>query len=412
MKVLAKYNCLQSLKKEGYPIIIAAAVREVEAIINACQDAGIVVSALCDSEKRKSEKLICGLEVIHTPTLFKRFPKARIIIAYHDIQKCLDPLSELGYDDFYSPLELLEKYDVGKHQYQISQSFMSEKIAVNKKSHQYYFDKDKTYMRSLDVMVTTKCSLKCANCSNLMQYYTDAKNTDHDDILKALDKLYENVDYISEFRVIGGEPLMNKGWADVVNGISDKNPEAKIFVYTNATISPKDDHLKSFYGKKVNFTITDYGKLSKNVNKMIEKLDYYNISYNRSPPENWVDCSRIHQHKRSVSKLEEVFKQCCSTQLYTLLNGRLYTCPFIANAYTLKAVPNNSADYIELLSETETDNFNKKIRNFIKGRKFFPACDFCDGRPYDPSSSVGYDGRGMIEGGLQVAKPVPYKIFD
>ena len=120
MKVLAKYNCLQSLKKEGYPIIIAAAVREVEAIINACQDAGIVVSALCDSEKRKSEKLICGLEVIHTPTLFKRFPKARIIIAYHDIQKCLDPLSELGYDDFYSPLELLEKYDVGKHQYQIS----------------------------------------------------------------------------------------------------------------------------------------------------------------------------------------------------------------------------------------------------------------------------------------------------
>lgn len=412
MKILAKYNCLQSLKKEGPPIIIAAAVREVEAIIKACLDAGIVVSALCDSEKRKSEKIICGLEVIHTPNLSERFPKARIIIAYHDIQKCLDPLSELGYDDFYSPLELLENYDLGKHQYQISQSFMKEKIEVNKKSHQYYFDGDKTYMRSLDVMVTTKCSLKCANCSNLMQYYTDAKNTDHDDILKALDILYENVDYISEFRVIGGEPLMNKGWADVVNGISDKNPEAKIFVYTNATIAPKDDHLKSFEGKKVNFTITDYGKLSKNVDKMIEKLDHYNISYNRSPPENWVDCSRIHHHKRSVSKLEEVFKQCCSTQLYTLLNGRLYTCPFIANAYTLKAVPNNSADYIELLSETKTDNFNKKIRNFIKGRKFFPACDFCDGRPYDPSSSVGYDGRGMIEGGLQVAKPVPYKIYN
>lgn len=405
----ANYNCLDVLKKPGPPVIIAAAVREVEAIIKACLDSGIVISALCDSEKRKSEKKICGLEVVHTPSLPERFPNARIIIAYHDIQKCLDPLFELGYNEFYSPLQILENYEINNHNYQISNLFMKEKIEVNKKSHRFYFDGDKTYMRSLDVMVTTKCSLKCRNCSNLMQYYTDAKNTDHQEILQALDKLYKNVDHISEFRVIGGEPLMNKGWADVVNDISKNNPTAKIFVYTNGTIAPKDDQLESFDKKKVNFTITDYGKLSKNIEKMIEKLDYFNITYNRSPPENWVDCSRIHQHNRTPSKLKEVFKECCSTQLYTLLNGRLYTCPFIANAYTLKAVPNNQADYIELLNET--NNLKIKLKNFIKGRQFFPACDFCDGRPYDPSSSVGYDGRGMIEGGEQVSKPIPYKIY-
>ncbi len=405
----AKYNCIETLKQSGPPVIIAAAVREVEAIIKACNDAGIVISALCDSEKRKSGKKICGLEIIHTPVLHKKFPEARIIIAYHDIQKCLDPLFELGYRDFYSPLEILKNFEISKYTYQISQSFMNEKIEVNKKSHQFYFDEDKTYMRSLDVMVTTKCSLKCRNCSNLMQYYTDAKNTDHEDILKALDTLYQNIDYISEFRVIGGEPLMNKGWADVVNGISKNNPEAKIFIYTNGTIAPRDEQLESFDKNNVIFTITDYGKLSRSIEKMIEKLDHYKITYNRSPPENWVDCSRIHQHNRSASKLKEVFKECCSTQLYTLLNGRLYTCPFIANAYTLKAVPNNKADYIELLNETE--NLRTKLKNFIKGRQFFPGCDFCDGRPYDPSSKVGYDGRGMIEGGEQVSKPIPYKIY-
>ena len=57
------------------------------------------------------------------------------------------------------------------------------------------------------------------------------------------------------------------------------------------------------------------------------------------------------------------------------------------------------------------DNLKIKLKNFIKGRQFFPACDFCDGRPYDPSSSIGYDGRGMIEGGEQVSKPIPYKIY-
>ena len=60
---------------------------------------------------------------------------------------------------------------------------MSSRLAVCKKSHEFYFDESKTYMRSLDVMITTKCSLKCRNCSNLMQYYQDPKNTSLEKII-------------------------------------------------------------------------------------------------------------------------------------------------------------------------------------------------------------------------------------
>jgi len=73
-------------------------------MINACRDNNIVVAAVCDNETRKTQKNYFGLEVIHTPTLPKRFPKARLIIAYHNIEDCVDQLSRLGYDDFYSPL--------------------------------------------------------------------------------------------------------------------------------------------------------------------------------------------------------------------------------------------------------------------------------------------------------------------
>ena len=68
----------------------------------------------------------------------------------------------------------------------------------------------------------------------------------------------KNVDSISEYRIIGGEPLMNKNWADIVNNISEYDNEAKIFIYTNATIAPKDNQLQSFKNKNVNFVITDY----------------------------------------------------------------------------------------------------------------------------------------------------------
>ena len=44
-------------------------------------------------------------------------------------------------------------------------------------------------------------------------------------------------------------------------------------------------------------------------------------------------------------------------------------------------------------------------------QKFFPACDFCDGRPIDPTTALKYDGAGLIKAGIQTSKPLPYKQY-
>ena len=115
-----KYNCIESLKKAGDPIIIVAAVDEAEAFAYACRENGITVEAFCDSDKSQTEQLFCGLEVIHTPTLPRRYPKARFIIASQHIQDCAAQLTGLGYSEFYSILDLLKNYDIEKHQYRVS----------------------------------------------------------------------------------------------------------------------------------------------------------------------------------------------------------------------------------------------------------------------------------------------------
>ena len=279
MEKQVKYNSIDALKKDGAPIIIVGALYEAEAIYNACLDNGIKVTAICDSEKRTTERPICGLEVIHSPTLPDRFPKVRFIIATQHVQDVVDQMTEFGYSEFYSAMELFETYDVDKHQHKISKEYMKTRISVYKKSYSAYYNNTKTYMRSVDIMVTTKCSLKCESCSNLMQYYVDPKNSEHDNTLDALEVLNKNVDYISEFRVIGGEPLMNKGWDKIVNGIIQKNPERKVFIYTNGTIAPKDEKLEPLKGNKsVNFIITEYGKLSRNLNKLHDQLNKYEIN--------------------------------------------------------------------------------------------------------------------------------------
>jgi len=399
MKRNIKYNCIELLKASTDPVIIYSLTEESEAIANACRDHGIKITAFCDNEIRKTKKLFCDHEVIYTPDLPKRFKKANFIIAHHTLGDCAEQLSDLGYSEFYSPLELLKNYIIEEHNHRTSQNYMKNKVANAVKLNELYFDESKTYLRSLDIVITNKCSMNCESCANLMQYYVAQKNTDNE-ILKAVKIISENVDHISEYRIIGGEPLMNKNWAQITKDVIDQDPNRTVYIYSNATICPKDEQLEIFQGKNLHFYLTDYDHLSKNMDKVIQALTKHGIGFYRKPAGNWVDCSGIKKHNRDIPRLRQVFKECCATELYTLLSGKLYTCPFIANAAKLKAIPDNKADYVDLFSTN--GDLRNKISKLVKMKHFFPACDFCDGRPHDPTTALEYAGKGLIKAGKQI----------
>jgi len=403
------YKNLEDLKQSGSPIVIFKVVREAEAIANACKDMGINVVGFCDFEKRHTKEKFCDLEVIHMPDMPQRFPKARIIISSQYISDSIDHLSEFGYNEFYSPLKLLESYDVNNHDHLISRSYMQTMVSGLKKAHEAYFNEKKIFMRSLDVMITTKCSMKCESCSNLMQYYTNPENSDYKKIINEVNIVSSHVDDISEYRVIGGEPLMNKEWAKITDGLLKDDPKRRIYIYTNGTVGPKDDQLELLQGKGVNFVITDYGKFSRNIENMKEKLTKYNLAFVATEVKNWTDCSSLREHNRTPAQLTEVYKQCCAKFLYTLLDGRLYSCPFIANAAKLKAIKDNPSNYVDLYADAGL--VKNKIKRLVGGVKFLLACDFCDGRPYDAMSKRGYDGKGMIPAAIQTSDVLPYKVY-
>ena len=318
----------------------------------------------------------------------------------------------MGYTNIYSPLKILKTYDVNKHKHRTSLSYMARKVEHSINLNELYFDDSKTYLRSIDVVVTERCSMNCESCCNLMQYYERAKNTDTE-ILKAVEILSKNVDHISEYRLIGGEPLMNKKWAEIANGILDQDSNRTVYIYTNGTICPTDEILETLKGKKVHFYITDYDDLSRNIDSLIKSLTKFNLGFYRKPAGNWVDCSIVKKHNRNVPRLKQVFKECCAKRLYTLISGKLYTCPFISNAANLKAIPDNKADYVDLLSENK--NLKEKIRRLVKMENFFPACDFCSGRPHDPSKALEYSGKGLIKAGKQMpsmSSRIPFKTFN
>ena len=123
-----KFESITQLKKNKNPLIIFALTEESEAIAFACKENGINVSAFCDNEIRKTGKKLHDIEIIYTPDLPEKYPNASFLIAHHTLDDCAEQLSDLGYDDFYSPLELFKNYKVENYSYRTSTEYMRKKI--------------------------------------------------------------------------------------------------------------------------------------------------------------------------------------------------------------------------------------------------------------------------------------------
>ena len=102
--------------------------------------------------------------------------------------------------------------------------------------------------------------MKCKNCSNLMQYYNKPINSDIDELFLSIDRFMACVDNIYEFRILGGDPFMNKDLYKVVGQLKKYEQVKKIIVYTNAKIIPKGANLDCLKHKKVVLDITNYGE--------------------------------------------------------------------------------------------------------------------------------------------------------
>ena len=275
--------------------------------------------------------------------------------------------------------------------------FVKYSLSAVEKCHKAYISKNKLFLRSVDIVISERCSLKCKDCSNLMQYYLHPKNFTFEQIKKEFEELTSNISHIFEIRLIGGEPFMNKEIYDIIDYFLDNKKITKLVIYSNGTIPLKKDRIKNYNKTKLVFTITDYGNLSKNTDKVCKELEDNNVTTRRHPPENWTDSAQIVDFNRSKNEMEELFDVCCGKNLLTSMNGKLYRCPFVANAESLRAIPLDERNSVSVSASPED------IQKYTRDIKYLPACNFCKGRSFDASE---------ITPAIQTKKPLEYKKFN
>lgn len=359
--------------KDNQKIIIYGASVYGELALRGLENIGLRPAFFVDRARSGREYL--GYAVIH-PKELKNYTKDCILIASADFYyEMFNYLEGLDCENIYDISYLLRQ--------QIDSNILSNRAKEMYNARENYFKAvegtDLTIIH-LGFCVSERCTLKCRDCSFLMQYYEHPRNIDLDYYKAALDRFIDTIDFISEFRIYGGEPFMNPDMYKLIEWYQDSDKINTLSVYTNGTIIPDIHTLECMKHNKVKVHISDYVHNRDKANKLIKVLESEGVSYFVRKYDIWQQAGDLEDKGHSENELEEIYSKCFATNCYSFLKGKFYACPRAAHAVNLGAMQESEKDMVDFNDSSKSkEEFQRELKALMHKRKYIEACKYCLG---------------------------------
>lgn len=260
---------------------------------------------------------------------------------------------------------------------------------------------DGLILPSLQIALTEKCTLKCRDCSNLMQYYEHPRHIPLKQIMAEIEQLYKNVDYVRNVLIIGGEPLIYPELEDFLKQIKNyRQKMGVVWLTTNATVLPSKNVFQLLRENNILLRLSHYGKLSIKNNAIIEMCKKTSVSYEENKWEylqwrkemapTYPPCV---DDKQNQTRYEKCKARICEN---SIMDGKFYFCQFLAHMEILYGMPYNTENSLPLTADKE------ELRRYLERKTFLPGCAYCSGDNMEMP---------FIEPAIQTKKPLPYASF-
>lgn len=267
-------------------------------------------------------------------------------------------------------------------------SFWYEKLGPLFMSNYFYLRyliKRKPSVMSLDFRITTRCTLKCKECNHFMPLYT---NETHEPLMtfeefrEKLDKLLQSVDLIYRLTLLGGETLLNKDLAKMLDYARSKKQIQHIHITTNGTIIPDIELINSFTRNNIQVYISNYTgneKLSKEVLKVKEITELfkkYNVKYSFPDDFAWLSAQKIVTDDYSEERAIKNFKNCGLLYCNSLSYNEYHICP--VSSYIARNKPEYKFYQGEFVDISKPKKEVTKAFKELFSKPYFKICSCCD----------------------------------
>lgn len=279
-------------------------------------------------------------------------------------------------------------------------SSKAEYFWVNKHLYYDYIHKPvkgEIFLHHLDFVTTEKCTLKCRDCAHLNQYYIHPADVDLDSSIAALDRMFMCIDYLSEIRILGGEPLINRECWKVVQYISQQPKCGQAVIYTNGTVLPDKKTLQCIKEGMAVLHVSNYGVRTEVINKNLAFYRENNCKLYNDVFDTWLDLGGIEKRDYEEDALQRIFDKCQMRKCLNFHGTKMYSCSRIGgllNCGLLEDPAENREDeWVDFSGEINPIEKREELKYLLNRKKPFESCRHCN----------GYFDAGKVPAGIQIA---------
>lgn len=299
----------------------------------------------------------------------------------------------------YARVKPIEQLKQMGYQRNVDYFIMEEFISVY-----HVYKNNLVYFTNISFLPSTACNLECKYCLNFNPYAKQFYVRPWEDLVRDVDLFFSCVDHIMLFHVSGGEPMLYKHTADLIEYI-DRNYGDRIDTLrtvTNGTIVPNDDILEKLSKCNVEITVDDYReavpRFRERFDELICKLEEYNIRYYINKVDSWIDLApeRTDYSEWSEEQLEN-HRNRCNQSWQELRAGRLYYCNYAAYATVAGIAGEQDLEEVYDLKQFTADK-KKELVEFRLGYSTKGYTNFCRKcRGFTPENSEKMEPAVQVE---------------
>ena len=337
----------------------------------------INIPFIIDSDTDKQGTTWNGISIISYEEAASRIKDKKIVImtahtAYNEISAFLETQGLAEYEDFCA---------IGQ--------FICEWFWIAKGMNCLYH---------VDMTITTRCTFKCRNCNMFIPYYKEQRDCSFEEIKENVDLLFERMDYIVYFALLGGEPTLNKDLGRILRYIGENYRDkcGRLAFVINGSIVPDEDVLSTMKEYDIHLLISNYTEFipyNDKFKKLIQTLEERHLLFDVRYSQVWTDFGfPVSPVKRTPDEVKEHLR-CCHPEWNGLNDGKFYYCNISWSAEKSGHFKLKDSDYIVLKDIDPNDKEAcRKIVELSRGTSSF--CRICGG--------CGKDNTNYVPVGVQI----------